>query len=556
MSTQEPAGDIFSDARMRDPIWEGVLLLSSLVLLFALLFNHYQIVTSPYPIDYYESAMPAITQTIAQGNNPYARAQLPEATNTYTPLYNLIALPFAKVFGNTLQVHRLLSGLFILGTCLLVYWVVYLACRLKIMALAAATSLYGVLLYYATPIASTNSTGLFFFIACVLLPWVDNYSRRSLFLSLLSGILAFFGKQYFLIGLGFVALQLFLAISKKMGINYALAGIAVLASSLIIVFKTSPYFFDTTVLLLHNGGEKYSSDALLYEQLKFFFEIYWPLIILAVIGFGYGRLTAQAPDTPSFRSWNYNLRELDRPLITPEVNYFLLCFVCATIAILMVLGKNIGNYMSYHFQLMSPFLVLYLFTLYPKLHIPGFVLVPLILVNFYLVYEILPQDFDVNPVPWKKIEKYIDTNERILASPVVTSLLIDRDRDLYHRTMSYFFHEAEKRPEILVRENEEDTIGYIYDKYMNDLHQKIETHYFEVLILSKTDIYYFFGAYPNPQNTFGSYYLNHYYKVVDKVPLYLTDRYGGGIREMIVWKPRKEHEMSGSRRSSGLLEKN
>lgn len=119
-----------------------------------------------------------------------------------------------------------------------------------------------------------GSSGLSFTTrSTVEVPWVGNFSRRSLLASLLLGLLAIYGKQYFVIGLGFVALQLFLARSNKLGVLYGLAAGLLIAASLLVVVKTSPYFLDATVILPRNGGAAYKSDTIFYEQFRFYLEI-------------------------------------------------------------------------------------------------------------------------------------------------------------------------------------------------------------------------------------------------------------------------------------------
>lgn len=68
----------------------------------------------PYPIEYREGASQVITQFLLEARNPFELSNLPLSMTNYGMEYNLIVLPLAALFGNTLIVHRIISNLFIL----------------------------------------------------------------------------------------------------------------------------------------------------------------------------------------------------------------------------------------------------------------------------------------------------------------------------------------------------------------------------------------------------------------------------------------------------------
>lgn len=235
------------------PEWHYAYLIGCLILSAVLLQNHYLIISATYAIDYYESSMLAITQVIAEGKNPYTLELLPENTNPYPPLYNIIVAPLTYFFNNTLELHRLIAGLFIVASCILCAMATTKEARSRLHGFAVGVTLYAALLYFSTPVASTNSTGLFFFIASVLIPWHQNFSTKSLLLSLICGTLAFYGKQYFAIGLVYITAYLFLAVSIKKAIFFGIGLTIAIFGSLSIVHFKSPYFLDTTIFLLQTA---------------------------------------------------------------------------------------------------------------------------------------------------------------------------------------------------------------------------------------------------------------------------------------------------------------
>jgi len=72
----------------------------------------YQLITFPYQLEYREGATLLFTQGILDGKNIFSLKQAPLYTNGYGVVYNLIIIPFAKLFGNTLSIHRFFTALF------------------------------------------------------------------------------------------------------------------------------------------------------------------------------------------------------------------------------------------------------------------------------------------------------------------------------------------------------------------------------------------------------------------------------------------------------------
>jgi 4-amino-4-deoxy-L-arabinose transferase-like glycosyltransferase len=90
------------------------------LLLVLLAHNHFQLVSAPFPLDYYEGTVPLITGVIASGRNRIPCAAAGFAYG-YPPLYHIIVAPLAAIFGNSVRLHRLVSGFFVLLSCLLLW---------------------------------------------------------------------------------------------------------------------------------------------------------------------------------------------------------------------------------------------------------------------------------------------------------------------------------------------------------------------------------------------------------------------------------------------------
>jgi hypothetical protein len=144
---------------------------AALILLLGLLHHHWQIITAPVPLDLYEGTMPLITSLIADGNNPYTKAFQPQAADVYPPLYNILVAPLTNIFGNTFELHRSVSALFIFAAAVFCGLACSRVSGSKRHGFAAATLFYAALLFYATPVSSTNAPGVAMYLAGVLLPW-------------------------------------------------------------------------------------------------------------------------------------------------------------------------------------------------------------------------------------------------------------------------------------------------------------------------------------------------------------------------------------------------
>ena len=221
----------------------------------AIAHNHAKLISHEFPLDYNEAGMLVITSTIAHGGNPYSLESQPSQMSVYPPLYNIFVAPLSRVFGNTLELHRIFSGLFIMACAALCFYLCRRDSGARAESFIAAALVYAGLLFYSTPIASPNGLGLFLFLAAITVPWVNGFSTRSLAVTIVLGILAFYTKQYFIACLGYVALYLFLAESKKHAICFGLAALAAFIVVLALVCYTSPYYLEDTFFAVQSGSK-------------------------------------------------------------------------------------------------------------------------------------------------------------------------------------------------------------------------------------------------------------------------------------------------------------
>ena len=183
---------------------------------------HYHILASPFSLEYREGANILPTEFLLQGKNPFDFSNNPQCTNLYGIFYNLLIFPFAKIWGATLLLHRLVAGFFLFANCLTIVIVLKKNKIPFLISCTAGVMLYPLLLFpkTTTPLAGPHTLGMFLFLMTFYVPYFYNYSKTSLSISILSGLLAFYTKPYFLLGVPLTAFYIFLFKSKKNGALY------------------------------------------------------------------------------------------------------------------------------------------------------------------------------------------------------------------------------------------------------------------------------------------------------------------------------------------------
>ncbi len=524
-------------------IWLGAYFAAIAALLVALLHYHWQIIVTIVPLDLYESAMPVITGIIADGHNPYTRAFQPQSADVYPPLYNLLVAPLSWVFGNTFALHRVVSGFFLMLASVLCGYATWSRCRSFAPALATGVLMYAALLFYATPVSSTNALGVALFLAGLIVPWLCRFSVGSSLFGLLCGLLAFYTKQYFMLGIATLCLYMFLYVSMKRAILLGAAFAFVLSTSLIVVHKSSPYYLDNTLFAPAAAIHGLQSWGFLWMQLKFFALIYAGLL-LAMLVCAISQIAQPGEHRPKARlvgSFRPGLSGWDGPLLQKRTGYFCFCLFWSSLVIVFWLGKNPGNYMTYFFQLMSPFLLILGFSMIGKCSTRQWLILPLVLFSFYKAYDILPKDFSYDAESWQKIDRLIAGSDEVLATQMLGMTLMQNNKAVYQNGHTFYFPLATNKPDWLLKDREEDRVASVWNEYITGLYRKIERQEFDLVLVSSWEMLGIFSRNPPPfEDVSGKEFLSRYYAVDEKIKLSMTDRYGGGTYTILVWRPRDQ----------------
>src|SRR3989338_6235239 len=108
-----------------------------------LFYYHYQIISSPYPLEYREGALMAPTYLMLKGGNPYNLEFQPQYTDVYGMMYHWVMYPLVRILGPQIWLYRLISGVFILAAC------VFLFVVLRREKIPVIYSWCGIVFYYA-----------------------------------------------------------------------------------------------------------------------------------------------------------------------------------------------------------------------------------------------------------------------------------------------------------------------------------------------------------------------------------------------------------------------
>ena len=506
--------------------------------IIALAYNHFNLIFHGFPLDYNEGGMLVTTSAIAQGVNPYSLESQPSLISLYPVLYNIVVAPLSYIFGNTFELHRVLSALFILGSCSLSYFLCRRESGRRIESLAAAALVYAGLLYYSTPVASPNALGLLLFLGAITVPWINGFSARSLGVSIVLGILGFYTKQYFVASLGYVALYIFLVESKKRAIYFGFASLAIFIPVLFLVHYTSPYYLEDTFFAVQSSAKLAATGGKVIEQLKEYVLIYFPLFIILAIVLGSRLRLRLIPNdyTKEFRQQRsyLNLFDFRQPLLLIKPNYIWVCCACSLIIFVLLLGKNNGNHMTYAFQLISPFFMvgtLALMSRYKRWRLP---LRALLLIAFYNSYVMLPSDFSVNEENWLKIREKIANADDVYASTLVLKEVIAKGDPIYLSGGTRYFLFGANKPAFLSKSDPNTTVAVVWERYVENFQEKIRNQEFDFLLIDM------WMPLPNSQKDISvdtQALISQFYTVSDDLRLPLMNKRGGGVFRLRIWTP-------------------
>ncbi len=443
------------------------------VIAVRLLAYHYNLLIHPFPHEYREGAMMTTTDALVRGINPFALRNQPQYMNDYGILYSLVVFPFAKIFGATLLVHRIVTGFFILACCGLMAWVMR---RLKVDILlnaVAVTFFYAVALYPSTttPLVNPSSLGLFIFLMALFIPWAKGFSFSSLCISAVLGVLGFYTKPYFLLSVPILAVYLFFFVSRRKSIGFfAVFSLLAFVSVLYVHRQWDCYFANCFFLHMNPGHLSWAHSI---RQFKAFVLLNWAVLAASLIVLSVQLYQAFRDRLSLWRA----LRSL---------SFILYCTILCSLALFCWLGKHEEAYLWYYFHLLSPLLLIGMAVTLNRQLPWTLVLVPFILWNCWIV-SMKHQDIKLDPGDenWRKVEELIATHKDILNSPLIAPLLVQHHRPVYDNGLSEYFKKGGYRETALIRlfSKGDPRIILRYYAFLNEMKDKIRRREFDLVMI-------------------------------------------------------------------------
>jgi hypothetical protein len=490
-----------------------------------------KIILFPYALELREGAIQLSTQALLNGINPYSLSNNPIYINVYGILYNLIVLPFAALFGNTLPLHRFISGIFIVGQLLIIAKVMRMR-KTSWQAILLALLFMSIgQLFLTSPLARPDTFGNLLFLLTLFIPLLNKFSSPSLLVSAMLGVLSYQTKAYFLIGILIVAAYLFLFISKKRAILYTLlAGILFVISIFFIHSFLETFFSNTLYLYTDVTSKNYS--FMVKQSLKFAKD-YWGFLMIA-LGVLYSLINKKISGND--QKVYADIRNFDAPFINIHFDFLLFCFLVSSAAVVIVLGEHSGTYMTYYFQLITPFLVMY--TIIWLDHLKNYrnlIFSVLLLTLFTQGIDNLKVDFlPFGKNDWLKLESYVLKSDRILNSPLDVSILIEQKKEVAISGYTQYFFMYSKAPFFLYPDSEK--INQEGLKYLNEISRNITDKKYDFLETIQNDNYepLLLGERLNISQSNGDF-IRKYYHLVETLTLPMPHTYEEW--KIGIWKP-------------------
>lgn len=471
-------------------------------------YLHFQTIFFPYPNEFREGHMMGTTDLLLKGINPFGFDSFPNYYNSYGIFYSLVVYPFALIFGNSLEIHRLVNELFIFAT----FFIIYLYHKKTInknllISLVLFLLYYSLLLFRGTCGVRPDSLGMFLFISSIIIPIKNKLSNKSLVIGGVFAILAFYTKSYFLIG--WIAIAFVVLINKNYK-QFIFSNLIFGTAFLIIAYIVSKilplYFYET--LFAYNGSTDISLKYSL-TQMVFFIATLSPLLIVFT-------LTILEKE---------NRKDVLSNLIK---NNFIKVCVVVFILLIFPLGINNGAFVIYHYQLLLPILILLLIPLYDKIHYNKFnkvlVFVTIAILSTQTIY--FSRNFDIKKNEWNKVENYLKSKENVLNSIVIAPLLIIDNKTIYNSGVTGFIRifKSKRLTEKLF--NLDSKIEKKIISYFQDIDNKLNNNIFDAIVISKKD---------ESLYDIDKIKQNYYLKFSIKLPIPLSM----GSEEIFIYEPKK-----------------
>jgi hypothetical protein len=499
----------------------------TLILFAWFLYFSFCTIVMPYQIEYREGAAPVMTQILLKGGNPFSLEYQPLGMNNYGIGYSLLVLPFARLFGNTLMIHRSVSFFFLLTSLLLIAQTIWLLKKDLLLSILGGIFIVVALAGRDGLGAFPATMGAFLFLSTILLPFIYSFRNSSLIVSALLAVTAYYTKPYFLIGFGVVAVYAFVFISKRKGILYSLFFLSAFGVSFLgvnYVFKL--YFIDTFISNLSNATR--SPEHLLRQLIEMGIEFYPSILLGGMLLFFNLPIFSSTKIFQKNPSSSSGFLQLDEPLFTQPMNYFAFTFIFCFYAFVSFLGLHLGSYMAYAYQLVLPPFILWLFQMLNSKNRFSIIAFCLLLGNIFMFENTL-----LNPAflhqsdsaAWRNLYNYVKKSQHVANSPAIVSMLIDAGVMPVDSGQTEYYYIIQPYQDNFLISPDYETISMNGITYQNSLRDEIRNHKFDKVFTTQGYL-----------NLIPPDLISQYYMQVDTITVDMPQTYETWV--IGVWEPK------------------
>jgi len=422
------------------------------MIFFVRTFNyHCAIMSLNSPQEYREDTLVLFTARIFDKKPIFTASTMPAYTNGYGMLYSYVVAALAKFAGLSYVLHRFVSALFMFA-CFI--WLYKIARRIGGDWL---TAFLGILMLYQYMAFSTvengarpDSLGMFLFFVTVFIPWYGKFSYVSLGVSVVTSILAFYTKPYFVLGVVYVGTYLLL--NRQIKKVFVFAGSWIFLFGLVALWvhwKYDFYFFNTITLFNRVCNYLWWYFKL---QTKDYIMKNPALFVTSLIAL---LATFRFPPT-----------------------YFTLCLIVSWILMIARLGGNAGNYITYYDQLITPFMLLVTVEFWRKNK--SIVPVALLCISISLLlaktnFTVDVQAINNNRRQW---EQYLNPYTSIFPAPPFSYYAYTRGMPVYDAGQAEYF------PQGILQDGSKQAkiAGDIYTASIKEFEKKVNNKEFDIIM--------------------------------------------------------------------------
>ncbi len=487
----------------------------------------YRVIHIPHQITTLEGTASVHTWYFLRGGNPYSLENQPIGITLYGMMYNLIVLPFAALFGNTLMVHRTVNFVFILLSSFMFFYVIYrnrrniflaLTCSAFVMISLAGVQGLGGISAYPAP------TGAFFFFAAIFAPFLFSFDTKSLVFSILLTLAGFYTKPYFLLSFGIVASYVFLFVSPKKGLIYSLAFFIVSLFSILVIKHIFPFYF--VGVIWANVSQATRALEHLLNQLRSLITTFLPLLIIILMAFVvHGRINGGGINLIK-KSYRINISRWNEPVFGYSPGYIFYTFGVSLLAFTTILGWHGPNPLGYAYQLVVPSFICWVFSRLIIESKTNLLAALLIIVNLFTWEKTVmaPKYLEErSQSEWTKLFGYLDGAKSIIHPPIMVTDVMDMGFAPMDSGQTIIFYTIQPYPDTILTDIPYKRIRRDGYGFTTGINRRIENYRYDVIITEKDEAKFF-----------SPWILEQNYTLVDEIVIDLNI---GGVQVVQIWKP-------------------